>query len=500
MQMQKGTMMTKKKKKKGHKPPPPKQQDSQPKPKPKGRQVPAEAKKPQPYFHVEIQGSTDAPAPPPSPPLKQRDPHQQAKEERWEEFHALEDYEKQIAMFYATLDDGLMDAENAFEMLNTIYFKVVDRHDHDRYIQMVNLLREREPEVYAHDSQYYIDNLINTAIVTGQTEPLPTLVEEMTEKIPSSIDYFLEMTDKLLYHGYGDLAANAMCKAWPAIKESQNIMNPSEIGYLAVDILLHAYLDNTEHPESNDPQLQENLAAITDIPVVPEKLARYIELAHGENLPQWSMSDFDLPKNGQKSSEEISDMQAEASQPANSPQSNLYELTIAFLGYLRHTENVPYVKGYLVRENIHQYILDRLAGTIKPHEPMFVPPNQRQSQKQPPVPSPSQIEHILCPDAGTIELFAMRFFSFIKAEYHKVAALFEVLPAWLRFLETMQLVDTEQHARTAQNLRSKVVATMHAWENSDDTTLRVNICNAWDITEEEAAASLAAAENNETKK
>ncbi len=489
-----------KKKKKGRTPPPPKQQTNQPKAKPKGRQVPAatqkpvSAPKPPAPAPVELPETADAPAAaPPPPPPREIDPHQQALEQRWEEFRALEDYEEQIAMFRATLDDGLMDEENAFEMLNTIYSKSIDHNDHEPYIELINLLREREPELYENDSQYYIANLINIAIVTGQTEPLPTLVEEMTEQAEAAIDDFLNMIDKLLYHGYGDLAANAMRKAWPAIKESQDILNPRRIGYQAVDVIMHAYLDNTEHPDGNDPQLLENLADITDTPVVPEKLARYIELAHGENLPQWSMSDFDLPRKGQKGYKKTKN-EEEDDQLTDSPRNNLYELTVAFLSYLRHTENVPYVKGYLVRESIDLYILDRLAGDIKPRQPMLLHPKQQPAPKPPDVPSPSQIEHILCPDGVTIELFSDRFFGFMSVDFHRFAALLELLPAWLRFLETLQLLDAEQHARATQDLRSKIVVSAHTWTNREDKIMGANVRNVWEITDEDVAASRAAAE------
>ena len=37
--------------------------------------------------------------------------------------------------------------------------------------------------------------------------------------------------------------------------------------------------------------------------------------------------------------------------------------------------------------------------------------------------------------------------------YHIAAALFEIIPAWLRFLESRGLIDTDRHARTLEEIR-----------------------------------------------
>jgi hypothetical protein len=44
-------------------------------------------------------------------------------------------------------------------------------------------------------------------------------------------------------------------------------------------------------------------------------------------------------------------------------------------------------------------------------------------------------------------------FGFMSAQHHKTAGLFGVVPAWLRFLQSKNLIDDVQRARTLEELR-----------------------------------------------
>ena len=59
---------------------------------------------------------------------------------RWAEFEAAENSEGQIAIFLAALDEGAMDGENAFEMLNVIYQTSAASGERDRFDALVALL------------------------------------------------------------------------------------------------------------------------------------------------------------------------------------------------------------------------------------------------------------------------------------------------------------------------------------------------------------------------
>ena len=68
---------------------------------------------------------------PPEPEPEPLDPHVAALDARWEEFNAEEDPEGQIAIFLRSVDDGLLDDEMAFEMLNVIYYRSLEHDGRD---------------------------------------------------------------------------------------------------------------------------------------------------------------------------------------------------------------------------------------------------------------------------------------------------------------------------------------------------------------------------------
>ena len=88
-----------------------------------------------------------APRQPPPP-----DPRIQAINARWEEFET-QHYEGRIALFLETLNDAeLMDAEMAFEMLNTLYYESIEKYERDRFDGLMDTLRARLPDVYAQEA------------------------------------------------------------------------------------------------------------------------------------------------------------------------------------------------------------------------------------------------------------------------------------------------------------------------------------------------------------
>lgn len=98
---------------------------------------------------------------------------------RWEEFEAAEDCEGQIAIFQATMEDGLLDADFAFEMMDVIYQATAASGERDRFDALVALLRKRRPDIYAHDAHYHADWLISNALAAGHLDALPALADEL---------------------------------------------------------------------------------------------------------------------------------------------------------------------------------------------------------------------------------------------------------------------------------------------------------------------------------
>ena len=61
-----------------------------------------------------------------------------------------------------------MDNESAFEMLNVIYQASVASGERERFDALLALLRQRQPDVYAHDAHFYAGWLISNALAAGR--------------------------------------------------------------------------------------------------------------------------------------------------------------------------------------------------------------------------------------------------------------------------------------------------------------------------------------------
>jgi len=169
----------------------------------------------------------------------------------------------------------------------------------------------------------------------------------------------------------------------------------------------------------------------------------------------------------------------EDSSPLPDPfRENLFNLSLEFVGYLRLEEGVPYTKAELARSRIVSYILKRHAGELEHRESLLeLALGKRKSKNKP---KPSRVDHLLCPDRSTLDRFFGQLLHFLNPQYYKVTATFELIPSWLRFLESLQLIDAEQHERTLSTLTPLRTDLINLLETQcNDPTLTEAILRSW---------------------
>ena len=404
----------------------------------------------------------EAPAIPEKKPL---DPHIKAINARFNEFKDL-DYAGQIALFTQTLNEEvLMNHEMAFDMLNTLYEHSIKIDDHDHFDALVQALRQRLPEVYNHDAHRYLAWRINHALSGGRIDAIPALAREIAETAGRDIDIFNKTADQLAYHGQLSALVDAFNIAWPLVKVSCEIV-PWGIDEFAKQAGAYAIFDALEQGVA-----AENAAAVLksriDVyyDVDPEKLIQYIAHVYGRSEKHWTPSDFDF-----LSQRHVDSMDDELQ--------NLYWLSLEFLGYLRRTEGVSYTKGELARQQIRQYLLERHAGELEwrpsPLEAALHPGIK--SKKKP----HSALQNSgLCPDPETLDRYFGQLLNFVFPQRYKAAAMMELTPAWLRFLESRELIDRQQREKTLLDLRELTNELLKVWEGYfADPALRDGLKNS----------------------
>jgi hypothetical protein len=156
----------------------------------------------------------------------------------------------------------------------------------------------------------------------------------------------------------------------------------------------------------------------------------------------------------------------------------LHDLSVAFLGYVRREEGIPYSKGELGRARIVDYLLKRYSGELEPRRggPKVASGRRKRGEKR----EPPGAYHPLCPDPVTLDAFLAPLIGVVYLGDYKAAAAFELIPAWLRFLESRRLIDGEQHAKTLSEIRPLCGAMIGLFEKDrEDPTLARGIQKAW---------------------
>lgn len=393
---------------------------------------------------------------PPEKPKKAKapNPHAEAINARWKEFEE-QDYEGQITLFLQTLEEPeLMDDEMAFEMLNTLHPQTVEHHEYDRYETLVEQLRERLPKIYHKSAQYYLENLITDAVIAGRLERVPALMNELTSRAHKDIDIFNKVVDQLAYYGQLSVLRESFESAWPAVKKSPHIVpwGIEEFAIKTVKFLIFDYLEEHGAEVSGHSKLFKRLESYSEI--VPERIAKTMALLAGQAARQWTREDFTFtPKLKSR------DGGGKAISLPKAVQDNLFDLSVDFQGYLWREEQVPLTKSELAREDLVVYLVERLAGELEPRKSMFdavVHSRRPGPLKRSPtfyLSGDDDSVHWLCPDRTTLDAFLVRFMDFILVLPYKITALFEIIPSWLGFLESRQLISASARLQTLRDLQ-----------------------------------------------
>ena len=344
------------------------------------------------------------------------------------------DYEKRIELFLGSMDEpGLLDGEGAFDMLDNIYQDTVRQREYARFNELVDTLRQRLPEVYADSEAYYLDWYICNALALNQPEVLAARVRELA-RIAHEIDVFYWTVDLLSYYGYLPLLVEAMRIARPEVETSGDIMEFAidEFADNAVKFEILNYFEHNPEPNPDDPDLRSRLEYfIKNIRM--DKVTEVIKCLSGQTGRQWSPGDF-------------GNLKSETSRL------NLKCLSQEFLGELYRESRINLTRGEMGRLELVKYLLERADGDLEPRPSMF---EAMTGSKKPhkPVTKPPRPPHVLCPDRERLDRFLADVLNFMNPQIYKAAACFEIIPDWLRFLESRGLIDGELRNRILNDLR-----------------------------------------------
>jgi hypothetical protein len=290
----------------------------------------------------------------------------------------------------------------------------------------------------------------------------------MAVTVEKNADEFFNLMDQLAYHNQLAALISATRLAWPQVKDSPQILGTDEFAQQAADYVVFNYLGQTSTPDGRDPDLLVQIAPYTTLDL--DLFADYVARLANQRQHSWTLADFEFGPPPSTSTFDWDDEDEE--EIVNEDRQNLYHLTVEFLGYLYHQENVPYAKGELARAQIYEYILKRHDGDLEPPESR---PKPARSKKHKSGPRPPH--HPLCPDRKTLDHFLADLINFFNPQYYKAATTLELTPAWLRFLESRGLITTEQREQTLANLSGLDTEFGKVVKDHSDPALRLAMDN-----------------------
>jgi hypothetical protein len=416
----------------------------------------------------ERRAPTDMVAPRPPPP---RDPAELRADACCQEFEA-QDADGKIRVYLAALDDAeLMTDVMAFEMLQSLHHDAVTRGQRQRFAELVQALRERRPEIYEDGGKYALAACVRDALAENRHDDLAELTTELAAMAGRDLHIVDHALEAVAYHGHLALLVEALRIAWPRVRDADDLLPwvVSEFASRGTDYEIYQYVQQTSRPDPADETLLQRLRFFVPEPDV-DFLAEFLPDLAGAAHETWTVDDFilKLPPKSERDDWEDEDEDEEEPTPHDPGSHRLSRLINQFVGYLNKIEGVALPRGGLARHELYTYFLRRHAGELNPRLSMM---DQllHPKKKAPAAPKPA---HPLCPDRVTLEAHLSDLVGGMNNQYHTAAALFEIVPAWLRFLERRGLIDAAQRLKTIDELRPLHASLLRLWESfTDDPTL-----------------------------
>jgi hypothetical protein len=288
---------------------------------------------------------------------------------------------------------------------------------------------------------------------------LTELIDEMARVADTGVEIFHLTADFLAYHGELDLSLRLLRQAWPVLREHSDLFDWAQNEYCnrGISLEIRTALEANPNLAGNDPSLLDRLRYYTNDLNLDVIAARVEMLAGRRPIPE-KESDYRWQPVVEKGRRRSEDWQRIPDQARD----QLTHLMATFQGELRRQEGVDWVRGMLAADGLFRYLVERGLGRL-----------QNSGKPTPNV-------HPLCPTQTTFDRFLARCFDLLSGGRSEGFAVYELVPAWLRFLRRHGLLTVEQHRKAFEELSTfrKLLADIAA-RDWTDPTLGAGL-SAWD--------------------
>ena len=350
----------------------------------------------------------------------------------WEDFMDAS-YEKQWTAVEKMLaeEPELLDGEMVFGIANTLFEQAVKAGETDRFRQLVARLEEAAPKACAEERSYLLEQQIEIALIEGDEAAIERYFYQFSPFTGNKLDAYYRVVSALTYHGKLAVLYEGMRQARPFVADSDDLVEWACDEYTEKlgDVEILYLLDKNPNLQPDDPVLLEHFAEY-DLKIIPEMFSTALDYRTGRRMPAWTMADFQFSRRKKKD-------------PAKD---NFNFLLAAFTHYAHAEAGIPRTKAEMAFDELSRYFALRRQGELADEEPEYGRRRQRKIRKQ-------STSHPFCPDAKTLDHYlAQHLLGFLSFQYYEAAALFELIPVWLRFLTKYNLLDEKTRQQTLKEL------------------------------------------------
>ena len=367
------------------------------------------------------------------PPTPEADPLLKQINAFWEQFMDAP-YEKQWSLVTEMLaeEPELCDGEMVFEIANTMFGQAVAAGETERYQQLLDQLEKVAPEAYAEEIQYVLDWRIQIALVEGDETSVKRYFYQFSTMAGDQLDLYYRIISALAYHGKMAVLHEGMRQARPYVADGSSLAEwaYAEFTEKLGDIETTFQLEQNPDLQADDATLQQRLAEY-ELTIDPELLPLILDYRTGRKIPSWTPDNFKF--SGRKKKD---------------PAKKALALLLAAFTHFAHVEaDIPRTKVEMARDELSGYISQRHAGELDEYDEYEADYDRRPKRKR-----RKKSYHALCPDAQTLDRYLALRVGFMSFRHYEAFALFELLPAWLRFLTKYELLDEETRRQTVNEL------------------------------------------------
>lgn len=372
---------------------------------------------------------------------------EEAEEKFWTDFTA-QALAGKIALFEKKLEaPEVFQPTTAQEMLEHIFEAAAIADAREGYDTLIEKVRQAAPNIYSFAALSHLPHRITNALITKREENLLNLVEELAVFAAEAPIAFEITLTELCFYGRLDLFRAALKTAWPKFKPHDELED--EVSDIFASLAVRAAVfEYVERKRDDAEALFQTLAQFSNIPRA--RVEHFMGLLSGEQRPAWRVSDFEIKPSASRP--RINDDLEEAPPLRATVAQNLFRLVLQFQGYLLREREVSLIKSDLGCHLLMHYMIQRALGHLHIPADFFIKHGEFAAQYQFRHLDWPRHVRLLCPDRVTLKHYLIEELRGDDSQHYSTACLFALVPQWLDFLVTQQLLEPAQRNQTLLDL------------------------------------------------